>query len=148
MSISIKKRKRSLLHNSNIITIRWEHPLRLEFNCSIPYNEESQKMNLLIIQNIFFLDLSVIIILMVIAYLSKRLGEALKTPPFYSLFYIGVVVIIVAAIINTIATSRVFPISYNLYTTISMVMRFFSGFISVFACIQYWKWLFSEIFKT
>lgn len=120
----------------------------MEFNYSIPYNEESQKMNSLIIQNVFFLDLSVIIILMVIAYLSKRLGEALKTPPFYILFYIGVVVIIVAAIINTIATSRVFPISYNLYTTISMVMRFSSGFISVFACIQYWKWLFSEIFKT
>jgi uncharacterized membrane protein len=84
---------------------------------------------------------------MVIAYLSKRLGEALKTPPFYRLFYIGVAVIIIAAITNIIATSRAFPVPYNLYITISMIMRFFSGFISVFACMQYWKWLFSEIFK-
>ena len=105
-------------------------------------------MNVVNIQNVFFLDLSVIIILMVIAYLSKRLGEALKTPPFYKLFYTGVVIIIVAAIFNTISSNRLFPITHNLYNTISMAMRFFSGFISVFACMKYWKWLFSEIFKS
>ncbi len=104
-------------------------------------------MTLLNIQNVFFLDISVIIILMIIAYLSKRLGEALKKPAFYKLLYTGVACIIAAAIVNTITTNKLFSLSNNVTHTITMLMRFVAGFISVFACLQYWKWLFSEIFK-
>ena len=104
-------------------------------------------MTILNIQNLFFLDIAVVIILMIIAYLSKRLGEALKKPAFYKLFYIGATCIIAAAIVNTVATNRQFSLSNNVMNPISIVMRFLAGLISVFACLQYWKWLFSEIFK-
>lgn len=104
-------------------------------------------MTILNIQNIFFLDTAVIIILIIIAYLSKRLGEALKKPAFYKLFYTGAACIIAAAILNAIAINSLFSFSSNAAHIISMAMRFVAGFISVFACLQYWKWLFTEIFK-
>ena len=40
------------------------------------------------IQGIFFFDVSVIIFMFVLAYLSGRLGDALKIPPLYKTLYV------------------------------------------------------------
>ncbi|MCI0474010.1 MAG: hypothetical protein L0Y76_10560 [Ignavibacteria bacterium] len=121
--------------------------LRMELGRPVSYHEESAEMNLFNIQNTFFLDISTIIILIVIAYLSKRLGEALKTLPFYKLLYGAVGFIIASAVLNSFAVNNVLDISIKTLNTVSMGIRFFAGIISVFACLQYWKWLFSELFK-
>ncbi len=119
----------------------------MEFDGVVSYHEEGAQMNLFIVQNVFFLDIASIIILIVIAYLSKRLGEALKTPPYYKLLYGAVGLIIAAAIVNAFAANELVKLSAGPLNTVSMIIRFFSGIISVFACLQYWKWLFSEIAK-
>ncbi len=104
-------------------------------------------MNVPAIHNIVFLDIAVIIIFVVLAYLSKRLGEALKKPPFYKLFYIGGLLIIGAVLINAISANDIIIIVPGFSDIFTMGMRFFSVILAVFACMQYWKWLFSEIFK-
>jgi hypothetical protein len=97
--------------------------------------------------SIVFLDIAVVTILLVLAYLSKRLGEALKTPPYYRLFYVGAVLVMVAALINTIFAIN-FPVHVYTFTNMMlMALRFFCSIAAVFTCMQYWKWLFSEFFK-
>jgi hypothetical protein len=104
-------------------------------------------MNSSEIYNIVFLDSAVLIMLFVMADLSKRLGEALKTPPYYKLFYVGVCMIVTAVLINTIFVNSILVVSHAISTITPMALRCCTGILAVFACLQYWKWLFSEIFK-
>ncbi len=104
-------------------------------------------MNVATVYTIVFLDIAVIIIFLVLAYLSKRLGEALKTPPFYKLFYVGAVVIAVTMVIQVFSMIIVTPILSQISDSVLMGMRFLSGFLAVVASLQYWRWLFSEFFK-
>lgn len=97
--------------------------------------------------NIVFLDIATITILLVLAYLSKRLGEALKTPAYYKLFYVGSGLIVVAAFINTLLSNNLLGSSQTLYSLILMTVRFICGLVAVVTCLQYWKWLFSEFFN-
>lgn len=119
----------------------------MEFDCFIHSDEAGEQMTLPYLQNMTFLDISVIIIFIILAYLSKRLGEALKTPPFYKLFHAGIVLIVVALFINTLAMNDILVISPALSLTLPMGLRFIAGILSIFASMQYWNWLFSELFK-
>lgn len=119
----------------------------MEFYSAFSYHDKSSKMTIPAIHNIFFLDIAVVIILMITAYLSKRLGEALKKTAFYKLLYAASACILAAVVVNTFAANRLFSHLNNVMNTISIAMRFLAGLVSVFACLQYWKWLFSEIFK-
>jgi hypothetical protein len=94
---------------------------------------------------IVILDIAVIIILTVLAYLSKRLGDALKKPPYYKLYYIGIILVLAGVIINTISASDVIPAAQRLFEGISTGLRCVSGVLAVFASLQYWRWLFNEI---
>lgn len=119
----------------------------MEFYYPVCDNEKGAKMTIPSMYNIIFLDISAITILIVLAYLSRRLGEALKTPPFYRLFYTGIVLIIIAAILNTISVNSIVVTAPEFSNIVPIVMRFFSGFLAVFTCMQYWKWLFTEFFN-
>lgn len=96
---------------------------------------------------IVFLDIAVIIIHTVLAYLSKRLGEALKKPAYYKLYYIGIALIVVAVIVNTIALNTIVFVKPDVTSTVLMGLRCASGLLAVFASMQYWQWIFSELFK-
>lgn len=104
-------------------------------------------MTLPYLQNIIFLDIAVIIIFIILAYLSKRLGEALKTPPFYKLFHAGIGLIVAALLINTLAMNDILVTTQAFSFTVPMGLRFLAGILSIFASMQYWNWLFSELFK-
>ncbi len=120
----------------------------MEFNNTVYNNEKGAEMIILYVNNIVLLDISAIIILIVLAYLSKRLGEALKTASFYKCFYIGIALIVIAALLNTIlAGNNIISVKPLFSNTLPMAIRTFSGFIAVFVCLQYWKWLFPEFFK-
>jgi len=119
----------------------------MEFYCSLSHYEAGAKMNLPEMQTVFFLDIAVIVILIVLAYLSKRLGEALKTPPFYKLFYVGAGAIAMAMLIHTVSMNAITPITPHISKTVLMGIRFLSGFLAVVASLQYWRWLFSEFVK-
>ena len=103
--------------------------------------------NDLYMTSVVFLDLAVIVILIVLAYLSKRLGEALKTPPFYKLFYVGVVLIVAGALVTLFFAQNANMSISKLINTIVMAIRFICSIVAVITCMQYWKWLFSEFFK-
>ena len=99
--------------------------------------------------NILLIDISSITIFIILSSLSKQLGEALKTPPYYRFFYFGVILIITAIIISSVsvAIKNIFTILPEFSKTLPMALRFISGVLAVFSCMQYWKWLFSEFFK-
>lgn len=120
----------------------------MEFNYSVSYHEKCAEIGASNMQNIVFLDIAIIILFIVLAYLSKRLGEALKTPPLYKLFYAGVILIIVAVLINTISVNNLIPFVSEFFDTVSMAVRFGSCFLAIVVSMLYWRWLFSEIFKS
>jgi hypothetical protein len=88
-------------------------------------------------------DASAILTMTVMAYLSRRLGEALKVPPYYRVLYVTAVLIAVAAIIDTIAND------INLYVpqSIPMLVRLVSACAAFFVCLKYWNWAFSEYLR-
>lgn len=119
----------------------------VERNRSLFDNEAGAKMNIPDMHTIVFLDIAMIIILLVLAYLSKRLGEALKTPPYYKLYYVGIVFVMISVLINTISINEVIAVIPEITKTVPMGLRCVSGLLAVFASLQYWQWLFSELLK-
>lgn len=88
-------------------------------------------------------DIAAVMALMVIAYLSKSMGDALKIPPFYRVFHLTSIIIALAAIMDSIPKNALFPYS----ETISMALRCLAGILALPVCLRYWKWLISEYFK-
>ncbi len=98
----------------------------------------------MIYQSLFFFDLSAVILMAVLAYLSKRLGEALKIGPYYKILYATGILIVCAIVLDMVneAVTLNLPIS-----VISISMRFAAGVAAFLVCLKYWKWLFSEFFR-
>ena len=97
-------------------------------------------------QSIFFFDVSAIIFMFVLAYLSKRLGEALKIPPWYKVLYGMAVLIIAASVLDVL--SGIMPVpSVPSILKISLFIRFLGGIVSCGIVLRYWMWVFSEFFK-
>ena len=94
-------------------------------------------------QSIFFFDVSAIIFMFVLAYLSNRLGEALKIPPWYKVLYGTAVLIVAASVLDVL--SGIIPVPSIM--RISLFMRFLAGIVSCGIVLRYWMWVFSEFFK-
>ena len=92
---------------------------------------------------IFFFDVSAIIFMFVLAYLSNRLGEALKIPPWYKVLYGTAVLIISASVLDVV--SGIMPVPSIM--KISLLIRFLAGIVSCGVVLRYWMWVFSEFFK-
>jgi hypothetical protein len=88
------------------------------------------------------LDCSVVTSMLILAYLSKRLGNALKIRPYYLLFYFTTILIAVGTGIDIAA----FSFSVSHWPQISLYIRGIAGCIAFGVCLRYWKWLFSEFF--
>ena len=90
-----------------------------------------------------FFDIQSIIVMLVLAYLSKRLGEALKIPPVYKILYATSLIIAIASILDNLSTSyHIMPAM----PLVSMALRFFACAGAFLIALRYWKWLFSEFF--
>jgi hypothetical protein len=88
------------------------------------------------------LDCSVVISMLILAYLSKRLGNALKIRPYYLLLYVTALLVAVAGGIDIAAMS----FSVMNWPQSTLYIRSIAGCIAVGVCLRYWKWLFSEFF--
>jgi len=99
------------------------------------------------VHSLFFFDISFVITMIVLAYLSKRLGEALKIKPFYILLYITSFLIVCASGLDAVSGSFQTSAVSNATLVISMVLRLLSGIIAFFVCLRYWSWIFPEFFK-
>ncbi|MDG5814430.1 hypothetical protein QA601_05035 [Chitinispirillales bacterium ANBcel5] len=93
---------------------------------------------------IFFFDISALSFMLVLSYLSKRLGEALKIRPYYKILYITSAIVLSATSIELISLhDKILPFQ----NYITMGMRLGGAAIAFFVCLVYWKWLFGEFKK-
>jgi hypothetical protein len=75
-----------------------------------------------------------------------RLGAALKIRPYYRYFYLAVVLIGMAAAADVLSTNLSGMI--RIPKAISMGLRCAAGLMGALTSMRYWKWLFSEYFKS
>jgi chromate transport protein ChrA len=91
------------------------------------------------LQALVLLDISSILLMIVLAYLSKRLGEAMKIKPFFKILYVTSIMIVFALGIDFTAVY----FDKQIFTMLSLSMRFAAGLAAFVVCMVYWKWLFS-----
>jgi hypothetical protein len=94
-------------------------------------------------QSIVLFDASAILIMVILAYLSRPLGVALKIPPYYRLLYLTSIVIALTAAGETIGND----LAIHIPQSIPMLLRFLSALLAFWVCLKYWKWAFSEFFR-
>ena len=95
------------------------------------------------LHGLILFDVATVMAMLVIAYLSKNMGEALKIPPYYKMLYLTSVLITFAAIADSVPHNMLFPFS----KTVTMGLRCVAGVFALPVCLRYWKWLISEFFK-
>jgi hypothetical protein len=98
---------------------------------------------MVVLNDIVFFDISSIIAMIIVASLSKSIGEALNIRPYYKFLYFTSGCIAIAAILDTVP----FEISNISIKTVSMTLRCIAGIIALPLCFKYWGWLFPEFFK-
>ncbi|MBN1130519.1 MAG: hypothetical protein JXA71_16120 [Chitinispirillaceae bacterium] len=91
---------------------------------------------------VVFFDLSVALLMLVLAYLSKCLGDAMKTPPWFLGIYAAIFLVCTASGAEVAAGM----LSFTLSPLVTLGMRLGAGIIALCVCIRYWRWLFSEFF--
>jgi hypothetical protein len=93
---------------------------------------------------IIFFDIAAIMAMLVVATLSKTIGEPLKIPPYYKLLYGASALLAAAALMDIVP-----PTNTALYVpaVFLMGMRCLAGLIAIPVCQRYWKFLISEYFK-
>ncbi|MDR0331699.1 MAG: hypothetical protein LBH93_08340 [Chitinispirillales bacterium] len=94
-------------------------------------------------QPMFFFDTTAVIMMLVLAYLSKRLGEAMHIRPYYIILFVTAALIAIASGLETIPQ----PLSYEFIRTLTNVIRFAASAAAFVVALRYWKWLFSEFSK-
>jgi len=94
-------------------------------------------------QEILFFDVAMVIFMLILAYLSNRLGEALRIPPFYKFLYSTAGVTVGALVLDVLSSVIAVPG----FLRIALFLRFFSGAIACIVVLRYWLWVFSEFFK-
>ena len=95
------------------------------------------------LQGIVYFDISVMIFMLVLAYLSGKLGEAMKIPPIYKILYVTAFMVFFASILESFAHVT----DVHLVVRIALVLRLLAGFIACGIVLRYWMWVFNEFFK-
>jgi len=98
---------------------------------------------MVIVHSIVVFDVSSIIAMLVIASLSKSIGEALKIIPYYKVLYITASLVLIAAAADTIPLGAHGAGSKTFF----LALRCIAGLIALPVCLRYWKWLIAEYFK-
>ncbi len=93
---------------------------------------------------LFILDISIFLLLIVLANLSKRIGEAMMIPPFYQILYY-LAVLVAGASITDVVVKGMQDLDY--IHTITLSARSIAAIVSIPVCYRYWKWLFNENLK-
>lgn len=87
---------------------------------------------------LFVMDVAIIVCFMVLANLSRRIGEALRIPKFYTVFYGTSALLISVSFVDAVFES--IPIVGK----VAMVLRGVVVIISIPVAVRYWHWLFNE----
>lgn len=92
---------------------------------------------------LFLFDASAVISMIIVAYLSRRLGEALKVKPFYRILYVTAAVIAIVSVSEFFLNNAHVMIS----TSITSGIRFAAAILGFAVGLRYWSWLFSEYLR-
>jgi len=95
------------------------------------------------LHSLIIFDASVVVIMIIIAYLSRRIGEALKIKPYYRFLYVTSIVIAITAIGDTILND----ITIHVPSIIPMSIRFCAAVCAFVVSLRYWSWAFSEYLR-
>jgi hypothetical protein len=93
--------------------------------------------------SLILFDASAIVAMIVLAYLSRRLGEALKIAPYHLILYGTSVLIAAAAIIDAISND----FNIRVPQGVPMIVRLVSGGAAFLVCLRYWSWAFVEYLR-
>jgi hypothetical protein len=88
-------------------------------------------------------DISAIVIMVILGYLSRRLGEALKIAPYYKLLYVTAAAVFLAFAVDTLPDVLRPPA----VVAAAMIVRLVAGAVALIVCLRYWRWLFNEYIK-
>jgi hypothetical protein len=94
------------------------------------------------LMTIILLDFSIIVTMLILAYLSKRLGDALKIRPYYVILYVAALLVGVMCAADVAAKVFSIPLS----PIISLSVRCCAGIAALGVCLRYWSWLFTDFF--
>jgi hypothetical protein len=93
--------------------------------------------------SLILFDASAVVIMVIIAYLSRRIGDALKIKPYYRILYLTAFVVALTAVGDTILNDMLVHVSQ----TITMGLRFVAACTACAVSLRYWSWAFSEFLK-
>jgi hypothetical protein len=96
---------------------------------------------------LLILDAAAAVIMLVLASLSKGLGEALKIPRYYRLLYAAAGLVLIASLSSTIFFDLSGFAHIRMTHLLPHGLRCIAGVIAVGVCMRYWKWLFGEYLK-
>ncbi|MDR2578734.1 MAG: hypothetical protein LBC70_08025 [Chitinispirillales bacterium] len=91
-------------------------------------------------QPLFFFDATAVAMMLVLAYLSKRLGAAMHIRPYYIVFFVTSIAIVAASGLETIPA----PLSFSFIPILTNSIRFAAAAAAFAVALRYWKWLFVE----
>jgi hypothetical protein len=94
-------------------------------------------------QPLFFFDVAAVIMMLVLAYLSKRLGEAMHIRPYYLILFVTAALIVAASGLETIPRT----LSFDFMALLANSLRFAAAAAAFAVALRYWKWLFAEFSK-
>jgi hypothetical protein len=89
-------------------------------------------------------DCSMMSSMLILAYLSKKMGEALKIFPYYLVLYAAALLVVAAGGVDIAVKADVVCVQPQW----AAVLRCIAGVAAVAASLCYWKWLFGEFFRS
>jgi hypothetical protein len=92
-------------------------------------------------------DISAVVLLLLLASLSKRLGEALKVPPYYNVLYGSAICMAAAFCIDLFDMVLALRIVHMPSWVIPSTLRCVGTISGLLVSLVYWRWLFGELFK-
>jgi hypothetical protein len=93
--------------------------------------------------SLILFDASVVLIMVIIAYLSRRIGEALKIKPYYRFLYLTALAVALTALCDTVLND----INIHVNQLILMGLRFAAACTAFAVSLRYWSWAFTEFMR-
>lgn len=99
-----------------------------------------------LVGSLYLFDVASFVLIVVTAYLSKRLGDALKVPAYYLIMYVAASVLVASMCVDLFTDIPVFVYGVPLHT-ILLGIRFLCALIALLIAVRYWYWLLIESLK-
>jgi len=87
-------------------------------------------------------DCSMMSSMLILAYLSRKMGEALKIFPYYLILYAAALIVVAAGGIDIAVKAQAGGVS----PAWPAVLRCCASAVALVISLRYWKWLFAEFF--